>query len=78
MKRTGKRVNRSNYTPPYNGISPCPDDLRVLDSNLNNAKKREGEKREEEENKGGGKIGTRVSKQLEGEILIALSRPLRR
>lgn len=64
---------------PYNGISPCPDDLRVLDSNLNNAKKkREGEKREEEENKGGGKIGTRVSKQLEGEILITLSRPLRR
>lgn len=31
---------------PYNGISPCPDDLRVLDSNLNNAKKKEKEKKE--------------------------------
>lgn len=37
---------------PYNGISPCPDDLRVLDSNLNNAKKKRKEKKKKKTREG--------------------------
>lgn len=40
---------------PYNGISPCPDDLRVLDSNLNNAKKKRRRKKRGRRKQGRGK-----------------------
>lgn len=60
------------YPSPTMGLAPVPTtSVSSILTSTTRKKKRRRKKR-------GGKIGTRVSKQLEGEILIALSRPLRR